>query len=67
MKEVYEGLANSFADLSDFKNAFIYQKLFDVVKDTIYDVETDNKIKTLQFSYDIDKKVDQIEILEQNA
>ena len=49
LKEIYGGLANSYASMSDFKNAFIYQQLFDVVKDSIYTVETDDKIKTLQF------------------
>ena len=39
-----------------FENAYFYQQLFDVVKDTIYNAETDNKIKTMQFSYEMDKK-----------
>ncbi len=67
LKDVYEGLANSYSDLSDFENAFVYQKRFDVVKDSIYSTETDNKLKTLQFSYEIDKKEDQIEILEKSS
>jgi len=67
LKDVYEGLANSYSSTSDFKNAFFYQKQFDVVKDSVYNTETDDKIKTLQFSYELDKKEDQIEILEQNA
>jgi adenylate cyclase len=67
LKDVYEGLAKSYASVSNFENAFVYQKLFDVVKDSIYTVETDDKIKNFQFSYEIDKKEDEIEILEKTS
>jgi len=67
LKDVYEELALSFRDLSDFKNAYEYQIMFDAVKDSVYKIETNDKIKTMQLSYEMDKKVDEIEILEQTA
>jgi class 3 adenylate cyclase len=67
LKDIFLGLANSYARISDYKNAFKFQQLFDVVKDSIYNVETDDKIKTLQFSYEISKREDEIEILEKNS
>jgi class 3 adenylate cyclase len=67
LKDVYLGMATSFEKLSDYKSAYNYQKLFDVVKDSIYNAETDDKIKNIQFSYELDKKEDEIEILEQTA
>ena len=51
LKDIFKGLASSYAAISDFKNAFEFQQLYDVVKDSIYNVETDDKIKNLQFSY----------------
>lgn len=64
---VYRGLAISFEDLSDYKSANNYRKMFDVVKDSIYNAETDDKIKTMQFSYEIDKREGEIEILEKTS
>ena len=67
LKDIYKGLAKSYANLSDFKNAFEYQQLFGLVKDSIYNAEIDDKIKTLQFSYEIDKREDEIKILEKTS
>lgn len=63
LKDAYLGMAYSFAKLSDYKNAFKYQTLFSDIKDTLFNLETDNKIKGLQFTYDIDKKQGEIDLL----
>jgi adenylate cyclase len=65
LKDAYEGLANVYAELSDFRNAYKFQALLSETEKTIYSIETDDKIKTLQFSYEIDKKEGEIEILKQ--
>ncbi|MCK5370244.1 MAG: tetratricopeptide repeat protein [Cyclobacteriaceae bacterium] len=67
MKDAYEGLALSYSELSDFRNAFRYQTLLNRINETIFNIETDDKIKNLQFSYQLDKKEDEIEILEQQS
>jgi class 3 adenylate cyclase/Tfp pilus assembly protein PilF len=63
----YKGLALSYSSLSDFRSAYKYQKLLSSIKDSIYNVETDDKIKSLQFTYQLEKKEDEIEILEKNS
>ena len=60
VKDAYEGLAFSYAELYDYRNAYNYQKLFSSIKDSIYNIETDDKIKSLQFTYQLDKKEDEI-------
>jgi len=67
IKDSYEGLARTYAQLSDFRNAYTYQSLVSDIEKTIYNIETDDKIKTLQFSYQLEKKEDEIEILEQQS
>jgi len=63
LKDAYRGMANSYAKLDDYKNAFKYQTLFSDIKDTLFNAETDNKIKGLQFTYEMDKKQSEIDLL----
>lgn len=67
LSEVFEGLAHSYAEISDFQNAFKYSSLQDTIDNTIYRIETENKTNNLMFTYQLDKKDDEIEILEQQA
>ncbi len=67
IKDAYEGLARTYAELSDYRNAFKYQSLLSDTEKLIYNIETDDKIKALQFSYQLDKKEDEIQILEQRS
>lgn len=67
MKDAYTGLAQSYAKLSNFKNAFEYQSRLNSINENIFNIETDDKIKNLQFSFQLDKKEDEIEILEQKS
>ena len=64
IKESYEGLSIAYAQMSDFRNAFEYQLLLSGLKDTIYSELTDDKIKGLQFSYQLDKKESEIQLKE---
>ncbi|MFT3681314.1 MAG: adenylate/guanylate cyclase domain-containing protein [Ferruginibacter sp.] len=65
MKDAYQGLSEAYLKESDFTNAFKYQNLLLAVKDTIYNTETDKKLGTLQFGFDLDKKQTDIEIRDQ--
>jgi len=60
LKDAYNGLANTNNRLGKYKEAFQYKALYADLKDTIFNVDTDDKIKRLQFTYEIDKK--QVEI-----
>ncbi|MEI7802163.1 MAG: adenylate/guanylate cyclase domain-containing protein [Bacteroidota bacterium] len=63
LKEIYEGLAGLFTEGNDFKNAYQYQNLLNAVKDSIYNLESDKKLGTLQFEFDIQKKETKINLL----
>jgi len=63
LKDIYEGLAQVYSNLPDYKNAFKYQNLLIGIKDTLYNIDTDKKLGTLQFTFDIEKKQGQINLL----
>lgn len=63
LRNAYNGLASSYAKLSDFDNAFRYQTLLTDIKDTLYEAANDQKIQSLQFNYELEKREGQIELL----
>lgn len=63
LETTFESLAQSYAAISEFEQAFQYQKLFSEIKDTLYNAENDKNIERLQFNFDIDKKQGQIDLL----
>ena len=63
LKDAYLGLALSFAKSGDFPKAYKYQTLFSNIKDTLYKVATAHSVKDLQYSFDIEKKQTQIDLL----
>jgi len=63
IKNSYEALAKVYAELNDFKNAYIYETLLTSIKDTLYNTAEDKKIQQLQFNSDIDKKQAEIGLL----
>ncbi len=63
IKDAYEGLSKAYAAQADFANGYKYQNLLLGIKDTLYNTETDKKLGTLQFTFDIEKKESQINLL----
>ena len=62
-KEIYEGISAVYAELNDYKNAYKYQTMLIRIKDLLYDIDSDKKLGTLQFTYDLDKKESKIKLL----
>jgi class 3 adenylate cyclase len=63
IKDAYEGLSEVYLSQADYANAAKYQHLLLAIKDTIYNKETDKKLGTLQFTFDLEKKESQINLL----
>jgi len=63
LKNVYESFANVYNQISDYKNAYVYQYKYAAIKDTLYNIETDRKLGTLQFDFDIQKKQSEVDLL----
>ena len=67
LREIYEGLYQTYAAMGDFTNAYKYQELYIAQKDLVFNLETDDKIRGLQFDFDLQKKEDEIDLLEKEA
>jgi class 3 adenylate cyclase/Tfp pilus assembly protein PilF len=67
LRDIYRGMSEAYLNLGDYKNAYLYQEEFLKLKDSIFNIETDDKIRGLQFDFDLQKKEDEIGLLEKEA
>ena len=67
LRDIYLGLSNTYALNKDYKNAYIYKELYISQKDSLFNIKTDDKIRGLQFDFDLEKKEDQIGLLEKES
>ena len=67
LRDIYEGMSQSYAAIDDYSNAYKYQTLYLAQKDLIFNRDTDDKIRGLQFDFDLSKKEDEIGLLEKEA
>ncbi len=63
LKDIYEGLSLAYSDLSDYNNAFNYQKLLLNIKDKLYTLEIAKKLQGLEFTFDLEKQENKINLL----
>lgn len=63
----YEGLATNYAKVQNYPNAYKYLSLQNTIDNTIYRIESENKTNKLINSYQMEKKQDEIEILEKES
>ena len=67
LRDIYEGLSKTYASLNNFSKAFTYQALFISQKDSLFNLATNDKIRGLQFDFDLQKKEDEIGLLEKET
>ena len=63
LKNVYQGLSETHASQRNFNTAYRYHTLFSDYKDSLYNVATADQLRSLRFTYDLEKKESEIEIL----
>jgi class 3 adenylate cyclase/tetratricopeptide (TPR) repeat protein len=63
LKDLYQEMAAAYSKTADYKKAFKYQSLYANIKDTLYKSETDKKLVSLQFDFDLQKKQGEINLL----
>jgi class 3 adenylate cyclase/tetratricopeptide (TPR) repeat protein len=63
LKNVYESLAKTYSKLGDYNKAYSFQNLYMNAKDTLFNIENEKRIDELIFQSDLNKKQDEIEIL----
>jgi class 3 adenylate cyclase/uncharacterized protein (DUF2164 family) len=67
LRDIYQGLSQIYASKGDYNNAFKYQSQFIAQKDSLFNLATNDKIRGLQFDFDLQKKEDQIGLLEKES
>jgi len=67
LSTAYEGLALNYAEVFDFQNAYKYLSLQNILDNTIHRIETENQTRDLISTYQLEKKQNEIEILEQSS
>lgn len=67
LRDIYKGMSLAYEALGDYKNAFIYQNKFIELKDLIFNLESDDKIRGIQFDFDLENKQDEIGLLQKEA
>lgn len=67
LSEAYQGLANSFSEIEDFQNAYQYLALQNKIEETIHSIEIEEKTSGAMFTFQLNKKQDEIEILEKES
>ena len=65
LSNAYEGLATNYAKLFDYSNAYRYLSLQNTVDNAIVRVQSNDSTSNLLFNYQLDKKQDEITLLEQ--
>ena len=60
LRDMYKGISAAYSRNNDFDNAYKYQSLLIAVKDTLYNIETDKKLGSLDLDFQIYKKEGQI-------
>jgi len=66
LRDIYEGLSNTYSNNGDYGNAFKYQTLYLNKKDSLFNLKTDDKIRGLQFDHDLQKKEDELVTAQQD-
>jgi serine phosphatase RsbU (regulator of sigma subunit) len=67
LSQIYGGLSFSFAELKNYHQAYRFLALQQEIDNAIYRMETEKRTNKLMFSYELDKKDSEIEILEQRS
>ena len=65
LSNAYEGLATNYAKLYDYSNAYKYLSLQNTVDNATIRIQSNDSTSNLLFNYQLDKKQDEITLLEQ--
>jgi serine phosphatase RsbU (regulator of sigma subunit) len=67
LSSIYEGLATNYAQLFDYQNAFKFLSLQNTIDNAAYRIQSDDETSSLLFNYQLDKKQNEITLLEQQS
>lgn len=67
LSQAYQGLASAYSETGDWQNAYLFMSRRDTIDNLIYKLESEDKTNDLMYTYKLDKKENEIEILEQES
>jgi class 3 adenylate cyclase/Tfp pilus assembly protein PilF len=69
LRDIYQGMALAYNTSGEYKNAYAYQNKYLELKDKIFNIKNDDKIRGLQFDFDLEttKVKEEIESLQKEA
>ena len=56
LSQIYDGISQSYVNNRDFKKGYEYQSKYLAQKDSLFNIETDDKMRGLQFDFDLERK-----------
>jgi class 3 adenylate cyclase len=65
LKDIYKGLSQIYARQNNFQDAYVYQRLLTTLKDTLYNADEQQRLGSVVFDYEIQKKESEIKLLTQ--
>jgi adenylate cyclase len=66
LEDIYKGQSELFADKHDYIRAYASHVKLLGIKDTIYNIEQDRKLQGIQFTFDLEKKEGEINLLQKD-
>jgi len=67
LADIYDGISKTYINQGNYNKGYEYQTKFLVQKDSLFNLETNDKMRGLQFDFDLEKKEDEIGLLEKEA
>lgn len=62
-KENYKNLSETYEELGNYRQAHRYLKDYDILKDSLFSKEIRDKLTTLQYDFELEKRENEIELL----
>ncbi|WP_417199065.1 sensor histidine kinase [Bizionia sp.] len=56
----YESISNAYVQMNDYKQAYLFGKKFQTLKDSVLNTETSNKVEQLKIEFETEKKENEI-------
>jgi len=63
LSDLYNKISQAYSKIGDYSKAFSYQTLFSAIKDTLYNIATNEKMGEIRFEYDLEKKQNEVVLL----
>lgn len=67
LADIYDGISKTYINQGNYFKGYQYQTKLLSQKDSLFNIDTNDKMRGLQFDFDLEKKEDEIGLLEKEA